>query len=47
MTQRELRGRLHHSKAKISLMLADLENRGLIRKFKRGRGNIIVLVSLK
>ncbi|MEA3254658.1 MAG: winged helix-turn-helix transcriptional regulator [Candidatus Altiarchaeota archaeon] len=47
MTQRELRGRLHHSEAKISLMLADLENRGLIRKFKRGRGNIIVLVGLR
>ncbi len=44
MTQLELRGELHYSEAKVSLMLADLENQGLIRKFKRGRGNVIILV---
>ncbi len=43
MTQLELRKELHYSEAKVSLMLADLENRGLIEKFKRGRGNIIIL----
>lgn len=36
-------GRANHaSEAKVSLMLADLEDRGLIRKIKVGRGNIIV-----
>ncbi len=45
MTQKELRKRLGHSEAKVSLMVADLENRGLARKFKVGRGNIVVLES--
>lgn len=43
LTQKELRKRLGHSEAKVSLMVADLENRGLARKFKVGRGNIVVL----
>lgn len=43
MTQKELRRRLGYSEAKISLMVADLENRGLVQKFKVGRGNIVVL----
>jgi len=42
-TQLKLRKKLNYSEAKISLMLADLENRGIIEKFKRGRGNIIIL----
>ncbi|MEM3086518.1 MAG: MarR family transcriptional regulator [Halobacteria archaeon] len=42
-TQKELRRHLGYSEAKVSLMVADLENRGLVRKFKVGRGNIVVL----
>lgn len=43
ITQLELRGKLPYSEAKVSLMLADLESRGLIRRIKKGRGNIIIL----
>jgi uncharacterized membrane protein len=43
ITQKELRQKVDYSEAKVSLMVADLENRGIIRKFKKGRGNIIVL----
>jgi len=43
MTQKELRGRLDHSEVKVSLMLSELEKRGLIKKFKNGRENIVVL----
>jgi uncharacterized membrane protein len=44
VTQTELRKKLPYSEAKISLMLSDLESRGIIRKIKKGRGNIIILV---
>jgi len=43
MTQRELRQQLPESEAKVSLMLAELEAKGKVRKIKKGRGNIIVL----
>ncbi|MBN2110776.1 MAG: winged helix-turn-helix transcriptional regulator [Methanosarcinaceae archaeon] len=43
ITQKDLRSRLKHSEAKVSLMISDLENRGLVRKFKKGRGNVIIL----
>lgn len=43
ITQKELRQKVDYSEAKVSLMVADLENRGIIQKFKKGRGNIIVL----
>lgn len=43
ITQRDLRSKLSYSEAKVSLMVSDLENRGIIEKFKKGRGNIIVL----
>lgn len=43
-TQTELRKKLSYSEAKISLMLTDLESRGLIKKIKKGRGNIIILL---
>ena len=33
-----------YSEAKVSLMVTELEERGLLRKFKRGRGNVLVLV---
>ena len=41
ISQRELRKKSPYSESKVSLMLSDLEERGLIEKFKRGRGNII------
>ena len=43
MTQRDLRKELPYSEAKVSLMVAELEGRGILKKFKKGRGNIIVL----
>ncbi|MBC7085476.1 MAG: winged helix-turn-helix transcriptional regulator [Methanomethylovorans sp.] len=44
MTQKDLRSKLKYSEGKVSLMLFDLERRGIIEKFKRGRGNVIILV---
>ncbi|MGB9928489.1 MAG: DUF7343 domain-containing protein [Methanosarcina sp.] len=43
ITQKNLRSRLKYSEGKVSLMLADLERRELIEKFKRGRGNIVIV----
>lgn len=43
MTQKDLRGKLRYSEAKVSLIVSDLENRGLVEKFKKGRGNIIII----
>ncbi|MEZ5335080.1 MAG: winged helix-turn-helix transcriptional regulator [Methanolobus sp.] len=37
ITQKELRTKVKHSEAKVSLMVSDLENRGVVRKFKKGR----------
>lgn len=42
-TQKEVREQFPLSEAKISLMISDLESRNLIRKIKKGRGNIIIL----
>lgn len=44
MTQKELRKRLPYSEAKVSLMLDELEERGLIKRIKKGRGNVIIRV---
>lgn len=41
MTQKELKEILNYSDSKMSLIIAELEHFGLIKKFKRGRGNII------
>jgi uncharacterized membrane protein len=43
MNQLELRQKLPWSEAKVSLMISDLEDRGLVRKIRKGRANIIVL----
>jgi uncharacterized membrane protein len=43
INQVELRHSLPYSEAKVSLMISDLEDRGLVRRIKKGRGNIIVL----
>ncbi len=41
-TQKDLRKKMTYSEAKVSLMLDDLENRGFIKKIKKGRSNIIL-----
>lgn len=43
ITQKELRSKLKYSEGKVSLMLTDLERRELVEKFKRGRGNVVIL----
>ncbi|MFH0797829.1 MAG: carboxypeptidase regulatory-like domain-containing protein [Candidatus Woesearchaeota archaeon] len=42
-TQKDIRKRLGLSEAKISLMVAELESKGIVKKIKKGRGNIIIL----
>ena len=42
-TQKHIRKEMPFSEAKISLMIAELEHKGIIEKIKRGRGNIIIL----
>ncbi|MCZ7397561.1 MAG: hypothetical protein O8C59_03510 [Candidatus Methanoperedens sp.] len=42
VAQKDLRKKMVCSEAKVSLMLDDLENRGLITKIKKGRSNIII-----
>lgn len=44
ITQKELRKMLPYSEAKISLVVAQLESAGKIKKIKKGRGNILVYV---
>ena len=43
INQVELRQKLPYSEAKVSLMISDREDRGLVRKIKKGRGNIIIM----
>lgn len=43
ITQKELREKLGWSEAKLSLVLTDLEGRGLIEKYRKGRGNVVFL----
>lgn len=47
VTQKDLRGEMKCSEAKVSLMLDDLEDRGYIKKIKKGRSNIIIAQSKK
>ena len=42
-TQKDIRKKMPLSEAKISLLIADLEHKGKIKKIKKGRGNIIIL----
>ena len=42
-TQKEIRKHIPLSEAKISLMIAELEHQGKVKKVKKGRGNIIIL----
>jgi uncharacterized membrane protein len=34
---------LPYSEAKVSLIVSDLESRGIIKKIKKGRGNILII----
>ena len=43
MTQKELREMVNIGEAKVSLVVSELESYGLIKKIKRGRGNILIL----
>lgn len=43
VTQKEIRKQIPLSEAKISLIITELEHKGLIEKIKKGRGNIIIL----
>jgi LPXTG-motif cell wall-anchored protein len=47
ITQKDLRKEVIYGEAKVSLMIADLEDRGLIKKIKRGRSNIIIAENKK
>ncbi|WP_290597124.1 helix-turn-helix transcriptional regulator [Archaeoglobus sp. UBA230] len=47
VTQKELRKKLGYSEAKMSLIIADLERRGIVEKVKKGRGNIIFLKQIE
>lgn len=42
-TQKEIRKQIPLSEAKISLMIAELQHKGIIEKIKKGRGNIVIL----
>jgi len=43
VTQKDIRKKFPLSEAKISLVISELEHKGLIEKIKKGRGNIVVL----
>lgn len=43
ITQKDLRKALPYSEAKVSLMITNLEIRGIIRKIKKGNSNVIIL----
>jgi len=43
VTQREIRKQIPLSEAKISLMITELEDKGTVKRIKKGRGNIIIL----
>ncbi|NJD54165.1 MAG: hypothetical protein FIB07_15025 [Candidatus Methanoperedens sp.] len=47
ITQKDLRKEVIYGEAKVSLMIADLEDRGLIKKIKKGRANIIIAENIK
>ena len=40
--QKAIRKHFSMSEAKLSLLIADMEHRGMVKKIKKGRGNIIV-----
>jgi len=42
VTQKDIRKQIPLSEAKISLIITELEHKGLIEKIKKGRGNILI-----
>lgn len=42
-TQKDIRKQIPLSEAKISLLIAEMEHKGIVEKIKKGRGNIIIL----
>lgn len=42
VTQKELRRQFDLSEAKISLIISELEKKGIIKRVKKGRGNIVI-----
>ncbi len=47
ISQKDLRAHFPLSEAKVSLMIAEMEHKGLIQKFKVGRGNVLVAKQAK
>ena len=43
ITQKDIRRNFPSSEAKISLIISELEDKGIVKKIKKGRGNVIVL----
>jgi uncharacterized membrane protein len=43
LTQKELRGMMNIGEAKVSLVVSEMEAYGVIKKIKKGRGNILIL----
>jgi uncharacterized membrane protein len=43
LTQKELRAMVNIGEAKVSLVVSELESYGLVKKIKKGRGNILIL----
>ena len=43
ITQKDIRKQIPLSEAKISLMITELEDKGIVKRIKKGRGNIIIL----
>ncbi len=43
VTQKEIRKQIPLSEAKVSLMISELEDKGIVKRIKKGRGNIIIL----
>ena len=43
ITQLDLRKALPYSEAKVSLIVSDLESRGIVKKIKKGRGNVLII----
>jgi uncharacterized membrane protein len=42
-TQKEIRQHFPLSEAKMSLMITELEHKGVVKRIKKGRGNVIIL----
>ncbi|MEK6820988.1 MAG: hypothetical protein AABY11_01140, partial [archaeon] len=43
LNQKELREKMNIGEAKVSLVVTELESYGLVKKIKKGRGNILIL----